>query len=241
MLTLVETERRSRLPWALADAAPLEVRAFGDPVKIPYLIAFEGYYALIAELVRQASIPETASIIELGSGAGYNLCRIWLSGGPRGIPYYACELTEAGRRCTEKFASLEADLSLIPVPFDYESPDYSAIPHGARHVVIFTSQGIEQIPNIKRKVFDKILDIADRITCLHFEPIGWQVSQGLDAGDAGAVSAAYAEESDYNRNLWGVLRMLEDEGLIQIDMVERDLFGLVPINSITVVRWQKSR
>ncbi len=240
LLNLSENVRRDRLPWAKGDTERQYFVAFGSRVALPFISGFEAFNALIAEVVRKACKPETAALVELGSGIGYNLFRAWLAGAPRDIPYFAFEYTEAGRRCSELLASAEPEMDLRAVPFDYRNPDYSSLPGDAAHLVVFTCQSLEQVPQLPADVFDGLMERAKRITCLHFEPIGWQLSATRDAPKADTSSQAYAESHDYNRNAWRIIKGLKAAGKIRITAVEPNLYGFVTDNAVSLISWEKA-
>jgi hypothetical protein len=89
-------------------------------------------------------------------------------------------------------------------------------------------------PEVKPELFEAIRGVAKRVTCIHFEPVGWQI-----AGYAGqASSSAYAEQHDYNRNLVECLTAEADAGRLVVDYIRPDVFGINPENSTTIIRWR---
>lgn len=236
-LMRLETRRRAASRLAAADDMPLDITSYGTTCKVPRYMAQEGYYLFQALMIRNAARDDTGYIVELGSGLGLNLFRTWLSGGPVDIPYFACELTEAGRRCTSVLASIEPRMNCTALPYDFHAPDYAGLPSDAAHAVVFSSQAIEQIPTLNPKVLTDILDRTVAVSGVHFEPIGWQVPM-----DRGGVDrdGAYADQHDYNRNFWSVLSELEAAGRISLDRVEVDVFGVVAENPVTMITWQKT-
>jgi hypothetical protein len=205
----------------------------GQVTEVDWSLAWTGYRGMIAETVVQSCLPETRAIIELGSGWGANLLNVWLRGGPRLAAYYAGEVTENGRRCVAALAAVDSSLDLRVMPFDFNQPDFSPF-RSDGHVVVFTVHSIEQIPQLSSDVIQGVLDLAPRVTGLHFEPIGWQI--GKSAGS----SEAYAARHDYNRNLWSVLRDFAVRQSLLIERVSVDEIGLNPKNSTTVVCWHKN-
>jgi len=70
--------------------------------------------------------------------------------------------------------------------------------------------------------------------------VGWQLDEKDRKQGEGTSSEAYAEEHDYNRNLWPLLKELQDEGRIRIDRVEAEVFGVVPENCVSIIGWTKT-
>ncbi len=221
-------------------SAPLESAAYAQRVDIPFAAAFEGFAGMVARTICSICRPETGCVVELGSGYGRFLFRVWLSGGPVDAPYFALEFTESGRRCTQAIGNLEPGMDLNVHPFDYNNPDYSVLPSELDHAVVFSCQSVEQVPVLKKEALTGLFGVAREVTCLHFEPVGWQLDEKDRKPGAGASSEAYAREHDYNRNLWPLLKELQNEDRIRIDRVEAEVFGIVPENCVSIIGWTKT-
>ncbi len=91
------------------------------------------------------------------------------------------------------------------------------------------------MPVLKKEALAGLLGMARDLTCLHFEPVGWQLDKKDRKPGKGASNEAYVEENDYNRNLWPLLKELQDEGRIRIDRVEAEVFGVVPENCVSII------
>jgi hypothetical protein len=206
--------------------------AGGKMVPLPRSAALGAEQAILVEVLIDACTPRTDLIVELGSGWAWHLLSLWCSGGPPAAQYVAAEYTESGRRASERLASLEPRLDFRAVPFDYHDPDLSAVA-GAEEAVVFTVSSVEQIPHLDPSLFDIVGRLANRVTCVHSEPVGWQ----LDGSSIGS-SRAYAEEHDYNRDLIYRLREQEEAGELAIDALAPDLIGVNPGNASTVIRWR---
>jgi hypothetical protein len=179
------------------------------------------------------------NVIELGSGWGHYLFKLWISGAPKDARYYACELTSVGRECAALLGSIEPDLKLQAVPFDYRRPEYGQIARG-RKTVVYTSHSIEQVQTLGPDVITGLLDTADRVEGLHLEPVGWQVrrqrKEKLPAFSE--QHEARCRKYEYNENLWTLLLALAAEGRIEITACVPDIIG-VPYNPSTLIRWSK--
>lgn len=239
IVSLIQKHHRETQNKANADLAPFETLADGMRVRVPKIMALEGYRAWITHNVLAACRPETDLVIELGSGVGHGLFRLWLAGGPRDARYISCEFTESGRDCAERLASVEPGINLTALPFDFLNPDYSALPRNPRHTVVFTVQAIEQIPQLPEEVFTRLIDTVGPITCVHVEPVGWQLTpDGEPMDDISAAARAYGEKNDYSRNLWSLLTALEARGTIKIEEAVPNIYGVRPLNPQTLVRWR---
>jgi hypothetical protein len=215
---------------------PLEPRPFvldGRRASIPSGGAFGAAQFIVQDAIADACLPETDLLVELGSGWGWQLLAAWAGGGPRHASYVAAEYTEAGRRAAAALAELDGRLDFRAIHFDYHEPELRGL--GAhRHAVVFTAHSIEQIPHVKPELVEAIRRVAREVTCLHFEPVGWQLDHYSDVGS----TREYAERHDYNRNLIPVLRAAEAAGDIAIELIHPDVFGIKPENSTTAIRWK---
>ncbi len=220
--------------WELALSGEGEQRVVvaGQPVRLPRSFALHGGLGLIGdELVAAAEGAE--AVIELGSGWGFNLFRLWLDGGPRAARYFALEYTEAGRRCTERLAGLQRALAVQVLPFDYYAVDLSALGRFSGRVLVFSCFSIDQIPQLPPTIFLALRELSKRVDGIHFEPAGWQMTGEHCVGS----SSGYAEQHDYNRNLWPLLNQLQDQGVLRLGKVCPEFYGANPDNSAALLCW----
>jgi hypothetical protein len=187
---------------------------------------------LIQRMLLDACEPDTRLVVELGAGGGINLLNLWLWGGPL-VPYYALEPAEAGRETAAMLAALEPKLDLTTLPYDYEHPRYDELPR-VGHALVFTVHSVEQVTELPREAITGLFELGDRVTGLHFEPVGWQI---VDHPDEAAYE--YAQRQLYNRNLWPLLKELEAAGELRIDTVTPDLFGDKSKNPGTLIVWSR--
>jgi hypothetical protein len=241
---LVEREPDPRLDRVLHGvartqwfgAASLEDRehVFGGQVAtVPTAVAFGGQSALVREQVLDACTDQTDLVLELGAGWGWHLLSAWIGGGPADATYVAAEYTEAGRRAATRLAALDPGLRFQAIPFDYYRPAFPEVDR-ARHAVVFSQHSIEQIPTLVPELFDAIRGLADSVTVLHFEPVGWQADQDGRSGS----SSDYADHHDYNRNLVASLREQDAKGSLELEWIRPEVVGVNPSNSTTVARWK---
>jgi hypothetical protein len=227
---------RCAATWWRRPEGPLTKRDFvvdGELTQLPLGGAFGAAQTIVLDAVADAVRDDTDLIVEMGPGWGWHLLTIFATGGPRDATYVAAEYTEAGRECCERLASIDDRLKLQAVHFDYHEPAFD-LPK-ARHAVVFSTHSIEQIPHVKPELFEAIRGIADRVTVLHFEPVGWQVGPEHDGR---GTSSAYAESHDYTRDFVPTLRAEEEAGRAVIDWIVPDVFGINPNNSSTAIRWR---
>ena len=204
----------------------------GREATVPTAVAFGGQSALVREHVLASCLQDTDLIIELGAGWSWHLFSAWVGGGPRSAVYVAAEYTESGRRASAQLADLDPALDFRAIEFDYREPTFDSLDRG-RHAVLFTQHSIEQVAQVPESLFDAIRSVADRVSCIHFEPVGWQAEQRDRTGS----SRSYAEQHDYNRNLVDALRKQEAAGLLEIDELSPEVVGVNPRNATTVARW----
>ncbi|MGH6933710.1 MAG: hypothetical protein ACREEE_14905 [Dongiaceae bacterium] len=193
---------------------------------------------------------ETRRIIELGSGWGGNLFRLWLAGGPRNAEYVGCEYTEAGRDVNRLFARTEPNLRMTNLAFDYTKPDLSMLRTQER-TILFTCHSIEQITTIDEKLFDEMLALPNLHKVVHLEPVGWQIAKDSPFRAAPDVLSwivppgvsheidfrRRARRHGYNTNLVPLLRELERRGRIRIERIQKNLLGSNLLNPGTLIVW----
>jgi hypothetical protein len=215
--------------------APSQMTVAGSRVGVPRAVAHAAHQGFVLDVVGEACTPTTALVIELGSGWGRNLLSLWLSGGPASAEYVAAEYTEAGRRVAAQLAAMDPRLKFRSVAWDYRHPDLSMLGR-FDEAVVFTVHSVEQLPQLPAEAIDTIRGLADRVTCLHFEPVGWQLGETEQSGS----TADYAAQHDYNRNLVELLREQERQRRLNIELILPDVIGENPANSTTLIVWRAS-
>ena len=248
MLRLIELERDAEpdagLPRVLGRVArsqwkrddPLATRpSTVDGAQVPLTLSasYGAIQGLLLEVVESACTDDTGLIVELGSGWGWHILTLWARGGQTAPAYVAAEYTAPGRTASERLAALDERLDFQAVAFDYHEPAFPDL-EPVEHAVVFTAHSIEQIPHVTPALFEAIRGLGRRVTCLHFEPVGWQVGAEHDGR---GTSQAYAEQHDYTRDLIPMLRAEEEAGRLTIDAVVPDVLGINPRNSTTLVQW----
>jgi hypothetical protein len=193
--------------------------------------------ALVNSVLGQKCSSETDSVIELGSGDGLNLFAFWLAIAPRSARYMAFEIASTGRLCTELLGRLEPAMQVSAHAFDYCAPRYDDIPDGQRDMLVFTSGSIEQINKLPTEVLTQLLTKAQTVTGVHFEPVGWQISDTVEP--SAALHKERCLSLGYNENFWGLLMDLQAEGQITVDRVVLNIFGKLKHPS-ALVEWHKS-
>ncbi len=174
---------------------------------------------------------DASLVVELGSGWGHNILDLAARDSSPDRYYVGAEYTEAGRDAADVLASLDPDLRYRSMSFDYHDPDLSML-EGHESAVVFTVHSVEQIPQLDESVVHEILGLARRVTCVHFEPVGWQY------GPSSGSSEIHARRHGYNRNLAELLAECERRGLIAVQRRTVDLIGVNPANATTMVIWR---
>ena len=210
--------------------------AFDKPVGLPHLGGGYLHRGVVARSVLGACSPQTGSIVELGSGWGEHLCNIWLAGGPMGARYYACELSEYGRKCALVLAALEPAMALEAPRFNYVEPDFAFMPADQDEVVVYSVHSVEQVRDVAPDLIERLCGVARVVRCIHVEPVGWQMVPEAEWNDVTARHAERCREKGYNENLWRLLREAESDGRIRIEAAVPNFFG-VERNPASYIRW----
>lgn len=195
--------------------------------------------AFIVDYLREKNFD---AIIELGSGYGQNLIRLHYEGGPQ-IPYWAGEYTESGQACCELLAGLETNVSLNSFAFDFNSPDFSKIKKAQAYkkVLVFSCHAIEQVHILSDLTLPAIASIAPDVTCIHFEPFGFQLNQEKNAVDQ-------THKTNFVQQKWNInllQRLLEAQLHQQIDLefVGKNVMGSFDVgtNPTSLAIWKNKK
>jgi hypothetical protein len=187
---------------------------------------------------------DTVNIVELGSGFGKNLFRVWLTGGPPRAKYFAFEFTANGRKCASYLASLEPAIQFETRAFDYYTPRIDGFDRNAK-TFVFTSYSIEQIPTLGTALFEELLAMPGLARVVHVEPVGWQRSRTSIVDEVelelqGEVER-FARASRFNTDLLTVLEGLEAARRIEIEAIKYDFLAYEPNLPATVIVWKPVR
>lgn len=202
----------------------------GKPIAVP---AYADYSCIPAKWIVDLCREEFDCIVELGSGLGRNLFEIYYNGGPAKTKYYACEISSSGRRLTETLAALAPELNIVTCTFDHRRPDFSFLEERGK-VLFFTCHSIEQVDRIPANYFDLLADAADRVTCIHFEPFGFQISTTDEISKA---QERYVRENNWNTNFLEVLNASGKTGKIKVAFMARDIFASDGNTPTSVALW----
>lgn len=185
------------------------------------------FYHLMVKTMTHA-IEQSATVIELGCGYGYNL---WmLEQRFRNKRFLGGEYSK-NAVCLASGLFRE-DPIITVVQFDFYDPVYQILETVEQPITIFTSHAIEQLHDLV-PFFEALLPHRNRIEAVfHFEP----VYELHDATLLGLMRRRYAEVNDYNRDLLSQLR--ERSEFIRIVRTETDVFGLNPLNPFSIVHWE---
>ena len=180
------------------------------------------------------------AIVELGSGPGQNLVELFYRGGPQNIPYYAAEFTESGVALANYIASLKPEMPLSAFHFDYKKPDLTPVKE-RKNILIFTSHSIEQVSEISEDLFDYLSSFAERVTCIHFEPFGFQLIPEEQREDVSKLQALVAEKKKWNINLAPTLMEANKKGILHLSFIGKNVMGKEMGNPTSVAIWEARR
>lgn len=213
----------------------------------------------LAQLIR----PTTTAVVELGSGWSSNLFQIFIARGAtrsKKIIYYGGEYTPEGQICGKYLARIEPKLNYKAFAFDYRNPNIGFFSKQKGHILFFTSHAIEKVGFISPSLFTQLKEIANEITVVHFEPVGWQrvpeIVEKRDNNDdaffeklgekalAGSMdsvvenAAWWSWRLGYNTNLMRIVNALEQEGSIRMRRVEYDFDATANVfNPATLIHY----
>ena len=176
-------------------------------------------------------------VVELGGGWGRNLFDLWHAGLSSEIKLYSADNSTWGKKIALKLSSLCPDIPIVPVSFDIENPDFSFLT-GEKRVLYFSHFTMMYISELKEEFFEKMTQANDKITCIHFEPMGFQISKSQ--GYVSLVQNVEATLRNFNRNLINVLSDLKMRGKIDLTHVYKELIpSRDRTHSTSIIIWEK--
>ncbi len=220
------------------DLRPGDYVAFNQKVQVPLVGGGYLHRGAIVRTVTELCTSRTQSVLELGSGWGEHLCNLWLSGGPSHARYYACELSEHGRKCALVLAALDSAFQLEAPCFNYVAPQFGFLPPRQQELVVYSVHSVEQVKEVAPDLIHRLCDLADVVQGVHVEPIGWQMIPRAEWNEVTTNHERRCKEQHYNENLWPLLKQAETEGLITIDRAVPNFFGLEH-NPASLIVWHK--
>lgn len=210
----------------------------------------------------------TQAVIEMGCGWGRNLAAAALDIPRRDITFVGLEPSEAGQECTEGLLSKDPTIQYRTGYFDFYNADFSLI-EDFDDIVIFSCAAIEQVTLLDPKFIDQVLAIADKVTLIFYEPIGWQRTVDHQRFGAhtvlseimgnvpgpelhqlkytfemvdGAVDAnavSWAVICRYNLNLLSLIHNAIARSLVDLKSADYEIFGLNPLNPYSLFVLEK--
>ena len=187
------------------------------------------HYQLIANSIRKEA-GHCDSIIELGAGYGYNL---WM------LKQHFMTKTFGGGEYSANAVKVAArlyppDLNIRVWHLNFYDPStYTFLELLPAPFLVFTSHAVEQMPR-SGMIFDTLFQYREKIhSVFHFEPLYELHDRTL----LGLMRQRYAEINDYNRDL---LSELKHRSYVQIADIQRDVFGINPLNPTSIVQWKFS-
>lgn len=203
----------------------------GNQLTLP---AYADLSVIVANWIVDLIDDGCSGIAELGCGYGRNLFNIHHLGGPKGIPYYAAEYTESGQALASLLASLDDTIDLRVDHFDHTAVDLRFI-DDSNHLFAFTCHSIEQVAEIPGSYFEDLARSVKKLTCIHFEPFGFQVSTD---NPYSVRQEKFFNERGWNTNFFEMLKTAADAGTINLTHVYKDIIPNEEVSPTSVAIWQ---
>ncbi len=206
----------------------------GQMVKLPYYTKRHIGRFILDYLEHEGLAVE--AIVELGAGWGRYLFELYFGGSPSDIALVSGEVSPEARQITEMMCELDPAIPLTAHDFDFYRPNLDFL-KGRESVLFFTHMAVMFIPELQRQAIIEMAGCAKRVRCIHFEPIGFQVSAGQYP--AAKIQGVVADRKGFNQNLITLLEELHNEDLITIRGLYKDIIVDVDhSHAISVVIWE---
>ena len=174
------------------------------------------------------------AIVELGCGYGRNIFELYYNGAPRNIDYYGGELTSSGVAMANILSSLDVNINMKFFTFDHTLPCLDIV-NGYKRILYFTAHSIEQVHHISPTYFRAVAGSAQDVTCVHFEPFGFQLDK---LGEATEQQRILFENNGWNADLALALHQASADGVIDLKFVGTELFlSNDPSNPTSLAVW----
>lgn len=184
-------------------------------------------------------------VVELASGWGKHLFKIFLNGGPRQGPYYAFDINLSALATANAIKNnARYSPNLTTIPFDLKHPDFSAL-HEQIPTVVYTNYGLEQIAQVSPGLIRSILDIPGLRKCVHCEPISWQLPLPIEPFSIQWYNRKLRDSrhkqinvrANHNMNLFSTLKSFESSGEIKIEKIRRNISCPHGWNPASLIVW----
>ena len=206
----------------------------GEVAKLPYYTK-KHIGLFILDYLEHEDLAVDA-IVELGAGWGRYLFELYFSGSPSDIALVSGEVSPEARQITEVLCGLDPEMPITAHDFDFYHPKLDFL-KGRESVLFFTHMAIMFIPELQRQAIIEMAASAKRVRCIHFEPVGFQVSSGQYK--ATKLQRAAAVDKGFNRNLIALLEELHNEDRITLRGLYKDIiFDVDRTQAISVVIWE---
>ncbi|HZT25760.1 MAG TPA: class I SAM-dependent methyltransferase [Pseudolabrys sp.] len=175
------------------------------------------------------SIAASNSVVELG--AAFGAYPLLLSERFPDKSFYGADLSPNAISLAREVSGQRKNVAFEE--FNFLSEHYPILDRAAGPVTVFTAQALEQLPSAERPIAT-LLSVKSKIhRVFHLEP----VFELHDNDLLGLMRKRYAEISDYNRDLLGVLRRHESAGRLKVMRVEKNTFAFNPFNCLSLIEW----
>ena len=235
-------ELNERPPRKIVPDSPTGLPVFGEDTIVGEITRTSSYMDLSCQiplflvdyLIGHKGIE---AVVELGSGAGEKLIGLYYHGCPRDIRLYGAEYSRFGREMNQRFVDADKDFDVSVHPFDLRRPDLSFVEEKG-HVLYFTSWSIMFVQHLGPDIFRSMVASADRVTGIHFEPCGFQISS-VDY-PVSRIQESEAHSKAWNVDLVPMLEALHNEGLIKLEYLAKDvMMGGGLSHPLTIAIWHK--
>jgi len=161
------------------------------------------------------------TILELGSGFGLQLFRMYYGGAPAQARYVGAEISRSGRDMAECLARLEPEMRFQSVPFDLRAPDWSVL-NGSRKALIFSAWSLMYVDAMADDFFSTLAQWPGEATLVFCEPVGfqWGAAHPLSRRQAEACAV-----DKLNGDLSAAISKAVAAGLIEPLVVAKDVFA----------------
>ncbi|RAU22595.1 hypothetical protein CU669_07900 [Paramagnetospirillum kuznetsovii] len=197
----------------------------GTSIRAPALLDFRRD-RLLARMSK-----EMDCVIELGAGYGRQIFDMWLAGATKTARYIACDYSRSGLALAARLARLEPELQFETAAFDLRDP---VLPNldAYGNILLFSAATMIYSQPFNTDIFKAIAAIKGSVTCIFFEPFGFQVNASAPHSKAQQLQML---ANGWNLDFYEKLTGKGAEYGLEVIAIAQDLIGAVesPVQVLT--------
>lgn len=178
---------------------------------------------------------DATAIVDVGSNDGSTICDLALALQRPDISFFGCELQLNGQQSLAEYADMLDLDNVHSIDFNINSPRFDFI-KGVRHAFMYSIGTLVYANPSPLRLFEELLFSVERVSCLLFEPVSYQLAN--EFGIKPAFSQAKAQSYGFSDTLWQTIKTLEQQGRIAIREVFPDFISPTTATVMSLIHFE---